>query len=135
MRHHSPTNRAHFDEAPLRARIADAVAAAVGSWTFVIVQTLVIGSWIAYNLVVHGNAFDPWPFIALNLLLSMEAAYTGPILQLSSNRQTGHDRLHAETSYAQVGEVLALVKDLRREIAELRAGQRPADGSSSSPEA
>lgn len=74
-------------------RAADAVAALVGSWRFIIVQSLVLALWIIANL---GHArWDPYPFILLNLVLSFQAAYAAPIIMMSQNRQADIDRRRA----------------------------------------
>src|SRR5947208_16919530 len=68
-------------------RAADAFAAAVGSWPFLIVQTILLAAWIAVNLVAWAYQWDPYPFILLNLVLSFQAAYATPIIMMSQNRQ------------------------------------------------
>ncbi|MCO6010788.1 DUF1003 domain-containing protein [Actinoallomurus purpureus] len=115
-----PANVAHFDHAPLGARIADAVARRVGSWRFIGAQTAVVACWVAYN-AAGGHVFDPWPFIALNLALSMEAAYTGPILQLSQNRQTAHAEARADTDHEHGRETHAMLLALIRTIEEAKS--------------
>jgi uncharacterized membrane protein len=78
----------------LGERLADRFAAIVGSWRFIIIQSVMLLGWVVYN-VVDGNGFDPYPFILLNLMLSFQAAYTGPILLMSGNRQAQVDRRRA----------------------------------------
>ncbi|HRK65508.1 MAG TPA: DUF1003 domain-containing protein [Terricaulis sp.] len=73
------------------ARAADAVAASVGSWRFILVQSTLSGAWLLYN-ALSGKPFDPFPFILLNLLLSFQAAYTAPVIMMSQNRQADIDR-------------------------------------------
>lgn len=89
-------------------RVADAVARVVGGWPFIIIQTCVILVWMGVNgfLVYQAarnpayfKAWDPYPFILLNLVLSFQAAYTGPIVMMSQNRQAEKDRLMAEQDY------------------------------------
>jgi uncharacterized membrane protein len=79
-------------------RLADAVAATVGSWGFIGTQSALIVLWIGLNLAL-GRAWDPYPFILLNLVLSFQAAYTAPAIMMSQNRQAAVDRQHAETDY------------------------------------
>lgn len=79
-------------------RVADLVAAVAGSWTFIIAQTVVLALWIVVN-AYNGKAWDPYPFILLNLLLSFQAAYTAPIIMMSQNRQETRDRMRAENDY------------------------------------
>ncbi len=80
-------------------RIADAVAATVGSWRFIIVQSVLLTIWIVLNVTAWVRAWDPYPFILLNLVLSFQAAYTAPILMMSQNRQAEIDRRDAAHDY------------------------------------
>lgn len=81
------------------ARVADAVATIVGSWRFIIVQSLLLAVWLAANATFGNQAWDPYPFILLNLVLSFQAAYTAPIIMMSQNRQSEIDRLRAQNDY------------------------------------
>lgn len=83
----------------LGERLADTVAATVGSWRFIVVQSGLLGLWLAGNATFGGNAWDPYPFILLNLLLSFQAAYTAPIIMMSQNRQADVDRGRAIADY------------------------------------
>ncbi|MBX7136563.1 MAG: DUF1003 domain-containing protein [Oligoflexia bacterium] len=80
-------------------RVADGVAQVVGSWKFVLAQSSLIAGWFIYNSLPGVPHFDPFPFIFLNLALSMQAAYTGPMLQMSSNRQAAKDRVAASNDH------------------------------------
>jgi uncharacterized membrane protein len=84
---------------PLRDRLADAVAATVGSWRFILIQSGLLIAWITGNAVTGRGAWDPYPFILLNLMLSFQAAYTAPIIMMSQNRQASKDKLLAENDY------------------------------------
>ncbi|MBU6371316.1 MAG: DUF1003 domain-containing protein [Alphaproteobacteria bacterium] len=75
-------------------RAADAVAAVVGSWRFVLIQSSLLAAWLVWN-TIGGRPFDPFPFILLNLMLSFQAAYTAPIIMMSQNRQSDVDRKRA----------------------------------------
>lgn len=104
--HKHPVNRAHHDEPNFGERIADRLSSGMGSWTFLIVQTIFMVVWVLLNtyglLVAH---WDIYPFILLNLTLSLQATYAGPIVLLAGNRQAAKDRLtleHAATE-AEVG--------------------------------
>ena len=70
------------------------MARTIGSWRFIVCQSLVLASWIALNVVGPAHP-DPYPFILLNLMLSFQAAYTGPVLLMSANRQAEVDRRRA----------------------------------------
>jgi len=94
--HQHPVNVVHHDEATLGERIADRAAAGIGSWTFLIVQTFAVALWVTLNVIALVRKWDPFPFILLNLLFSVQAAYTGPVLLLAGNRQAQKDRLTLE---------------------------------------
>jgi uncharacterized membrane protein len=84
-------------------RMADAVASFGGSWTFIIIFMSVLLAWIVLNsfilIKLRSGAFDPYPYIFLNLVLSMLAAIQAPIIMMSQNRQAQKDRLSAEHDY------------------------------------
>lgn len=71
--------------------LADKIASGIGSWTFIIIQSIILTTWVVLN-ALHVASFDPYPFILLNLFLSFEAAYATPLLLMSSNRSTARDR-------------------------------------------
>jgi uncharacterized membrane protein len=71
--------------------LADKLAHGMGSWTFLILQTAILGIWIIANLI-SPFIFDPYPFVFLNLVLSFQAAYAAPIIMMSNNRQEDIDR-------------------------------------------
>jgi uncharacterized membrane protein len=80
-------------------RAADAVAATMGSWRFLIAQSVILGGWVLLNAVAWGKHWDPYPFILLNLMLSFQAAYAAPVLLMSANRQAAVDRAQAHNDY------------------------------------
>lgn len=80
-------------------RIADNVARVMGSWTFIIIQSILLLGWITLNVLAWIHHWDPYPFILLNLALSFQAAYSAPIIMMSQNRQAAKDRLSAEHDY------------------------------------
>ena len=80
-------------------RIADTVATTMGSWRFIIIQTVLLMMWIALNVTAYVQRWDPYPFILLNLALSFQAAYAAPFIMMSQNRQQDIDRKSAETDY------------------------------------
>jgi uncharacterized membrane protein len=83
----------------LGERVADMAAALIGSWRFIIVQTTILSIWIILNITAWINHWDPYPFILLNLALSFQAAYSGPVIMMSQNRQSDKDRLAAEIDH------------------------------------
>ena len=86
-------------ELTIGQRIADAVAATMGSWTFIIIQSVMLLIWIALNITAYVQQWDPYPFILLNLALSFQAAYAAPFIMMSQNRQQDIDRKSAENDY------------------------------------
>jgi len=111
-RHDHPRVRNVNKEAKLSMtfgqRVADRVATSVGSWPFIIIQSVMLCIWMGLNVYLaimeHAHpgflrAWDPYPFILLNLVLSFQAAYTGPVVMMSQNRASEKDRLMAESDY------------------------------------
>lgn len=95
LRH--PVNRVMIEEAPLGVRIADRVTGFLGSWRFIILQTVLVLAWIGTNIYQLLNVhFDPYPFILLNLAFSTQAAYAAPLILLAGNRAAIRDRLTLE---------------------------------------
>jgi uncharacterized membrane protein len=79
--------------------VADSVAARMGSWPFILIQTALVLVWIVVNVWLLTYPFDPLPFIFLNLCFSIEAAYAAPIIMMSQNRQAAKDRIIAQQDY------------------------------------
>lgn len=94
-------DRAPSDTGPstLGERTADRIAAVVGSWRFIIIQTGLLIVWLIVNSLGWFKAWDPYPFILLNLMLSFQAAYTAPVILMSQNRQAAIDRLTQRYDY------------------------------------
>ena len=90
-----PVNKVMYDEAPFGARIADAVTSFMGSWRFIILQTVIVIVWISGNIYLLFH-YDPYPFILLNLAFSTQAAYAAPLILLAGNRSAQRDRLTLE---------------------------------------
>ena len=86
-------------QATFGERIADVVAGLGGSWTFIITFAVAISVYTLINVVLRGKAWDPYPFILLNLFLSMLAAIQAPVIMMSQNRQDTKDRLRGELDY------------------------------------
>jgi uncharacterized membrane protein len=92
-------NEAFEKQLTLGQRTSDRVANIVGSWPFIIVQSILLTVWIILNVAAVIHHWDPYPFILMNLVLSMQAAYTAPIIMMSQNRQAERDRLEAHNDY------------------------------------
>ena len=80
-------------------RVADAVAKGMGSWTFIIGQSIFVIIWMALNVVGFIRHWDVYPFILLNLIFSTQAAYAAPIIMMAQNRQGERDRMQAQEDY------------------------------------
>lgn len=89
----------HKEKLTFGQKLADSVADGMGSWKFIIIQTIIVIGWMVLNLVGYCYQWDPYPFILLNLLFSTQAAYAAPIIMMSQNRQSQRDREHAEADY------------------------------------
>ena len=80
-------------------KLADKVASGMGSWTFIITQTIFVIIWMVLNFIGFMYHWDAYPFILLNLLFSTQAAYAAPIIMMSQNRQSERDRVQAQKDY------------------------------------
>jgi len=103
FKHHHPpiknVNEAFEKQLTLGQRASDRIANIVGSWPFIIVQSILLTMWVVLNVAAVIRHWDPYPFILMNLFLSMQAAYTAPIIMMSQNRQAERDRLEAHNDY------------------------------------
>ena len=104
----------------LGQRIADDVAATMGSWTFIIIQSAILLIWIVLNITAYVQNWDPYPFILLNLALSFQAAYAAPFIMMSQNRQQDIDRKAAEHDYQINIKAELEIELLHQKIDELR---------------
>jgi uncharacterized membrane protein len=124
MQTFSNTHKSNF-----REKLSDKVAATVGSWRFIVTQSVIICLWILFNVNIPesgfkiGNsilrAWDPYPFIFLNLTLSFQAAYTAPIIMMSQNRQSQIDRQNAEEDYRVNREAKINVEIVKAELQKI----------------
>lgn len=89
----------HSESLGFGSRLADAVAQGMGSWKFIIIQTLFVILWMGLNLLGYVYHWDAYPFILLNLVFSTQAAYAAPIIMMSQNRQSERDRIQAKADY------------------------------------
>lgn len=108
------------------SRMADNIARFAGSWTFIILFVSCLVAWIILNSVLllsGGRAFDAYPFILLNLLLSCVAAIQAPVIMMSQNRQEEKDRLRAQNDYKVNLKSEIIIEDLHEKIDTLLANQ------------
>jgi len=89
----------HVDQRTFGQRVADSTARVIGSWPFIIGQTIAVIAWVILNVTAVIRRWDPYPFILLNLMFSVQAAYAGPILMMSQNRQAERDRYQAQADF------------------------------------
>jgi uncharacterized membrane protein len=128
LRKRQPARSAKLPRSSQGERIADVVAATVGSWRFIIIQSCLLAIWICLNVTAWIQHWDPYPFILLNLALSFQAAYATPFILMSQNRQSVIDRekaqqdldcdVKAEMEIELLHEKLDSLRE--REIAELK---------------
>jgi uncharacterized membrane protein len=108
----------HIENRTLGERLADNVAAFVGSWRFIFIQSMLMLLWVVGNIYMIFH-FDPYPFIFLNLFMSAEAAFSTPIIMMSQNRQSDRDRHQAEADYQTNLEAEKRIEDLQKSIANI----------------
>jgi uncharacterized membrane protein len=99
MINHKTWHQKNAESLNFGQRLADSVARQMGSWKFIIIQTIVVAVWMILNLIAFIFHWDPYPFILLNLLFSTQAAYAAPIIMMAQNRQNERDRTQAEADY------------------------------------
>ena len=104
----------------LGQKIADQVAATMGSWNFIIVQSALLTVWIILNVTAFIQKWDPYPFILLNLALSFQAAYAAPFIMMAQNRQQDIDRKEAEHDYQVNIKAELEIELLHQKLDELR---------------
>lgn len=119
----SDTNEAFAGKLSFGDRLADRVASFGGSWTFISAFGVFLAAWAGLNLVLGRGAFDPYPFIFLNLMLSMLAAVQAPIIMMSQNRQSAKDRLDAANDYQVNLKAEIEIMALHEKLDELRDRQ------------
>ena len=120
------TNKEFDETLTFGQRLADQVASFGGSWTFIMIFASILLSWIILNSLVlarMNSAFDPYPYILLNLFLSMLASIQAPIIMMSQKRQAAKDRLDAAHDYEVNMKAELEIADLHRKVDELREKQ------------
>ncbi|MBI3751565.1 MAG: DUF1003 domain-containing protein [Chloroflexi bacterium] len=115
-----PVNIALHVNAPLGVRIANAVTGFMGSWPFIILQTVIVGIWVIGNVYLLFH-FDPYPFIFLNLAFSTQAAYAAPLILLASNQSAARDRATLEHAAAEAEDADAKESDILARLARIEA--------------
>jgi uncharacterized membrane protein len=98
---------------------ADRFTSAIGSWWFLLAQSVLIVIWVTLNVVAWAQRFDPYPFILLNLVFSVWSAYAAPIIMMSQNRQDQRDRARAERDLATNVEAHREIEEIQSALARL----------------
>jgi uncharacterized membrane protein len=120
-REHRLETEAAREALTLGQRVADTVAATMGSWRFIIIQSVILAIWITLNAVgLIVSPWDPYPFILLNLALSFQAAYAAPIIMMSQNRQEARDRMRAELDLETDIKAETLIEEVHLHMLDLR---------------
>ena len=101
-------------------RFAETTARLMGTGRFLAIQTVLVLVWVALNITSARLRWDPYPFILLNLMFSVQAAYAAPLILLAQNRQAERDRVQAEEDRARAAQTRADTEYLTRELAALR---------------
>lgn len=109
----------HVKSSTVGQRLADAVANGMGSWRFIIIQTIIVIVWMTLNLVGFKYHWDVYPFILLNLLFSTQAAYAAPIIMMSQNRQNERDRLQAHADYQTNLDAKVEIENLQEQLSNI----------------
>lgn len=100
-------------------KLADKITSGMGSWKFLIWQTIVVTGWMILNVVACIKHWDPYPFILLNLLFSTQAAYAAPLIMMSQNRQTARDRMQAVEDYHCNVEAKKEIEALQQQLSKI----------------
>ena len=109
-------NEKHLEGSTLGQRVADKTSSTLGSWPFIIGQTMFVVAWITLNIVGWRQHWDPYPFILLNLLFSTQAAYAAPVIMMSQNRQSERDRVQATSDFNTNRKAECEIEDMQKDL-------------------
>jgi uncharacterized membrane protein len=112
-------HKEHRETLTFGDRMADVVARHMGSWGFIILQTIFVVTWMSLNIIGLLQRWDPYPFILLNLLFSTQAAYAAPIIMMAQNRDMERDRIHAEQDYETNRQAKEEIEDLQTRLSRI----------------
>jgi uncharacterized membrane protein len=119
MSNHKTWHEKHTTSLNFAQRLADKVANGMGSWSFIITQSIIVAIWMILNIIGFVQHWDPYPFILLNLLFSTQAAYAAPIIMMSQNRQNERDRLQAMDDYKTNIDAKKEIEELQRRLNDI----------------
>lgn len=111
----------HHEDLTAGQRLADATARTLGSWPFIIGQTVLVAIWIVLNVAAWRLRWDPYPFILLNLMFSIQAAYAGPVIMMSQNRASERDRYQAQADFDTNVKAECEIEDIQAHLAAIEA--------------
>lgn len=100
-------------------RLADKLTNILGSWKFIVIQTMFILAWASINLLGYFSHWDSYPFILLNLLFSVQSAYAAPIIMMAQNRQSARDRVQAYDDYRTNLEAKREIEELQIKLSQI----------------
>lgn len=107
----------HRESRKFGQRLADSVANGMGSWKFIIWQTVIVAAWMVLNVIlIATHRWDPYPYILLNLVFSTQAAYAAPIIMMAQNRQSDRDRAQADADYKTNCEAKNEIEELQKRL-------------------
>ena len=116
MQQHKNWHTAYRDSLGFGQRLSDSVANGMGSWRFIIWQTIIVALWMIANVIAWRFHWDVYPFILLNLVFSTQAAYAAPIIMMAQNRQNERDRAHAEADFKTNVEAKKEIEELMQKL-------------------
>ncbi len=116
---HKNWHQNHKENMGFGDKIADKVAKGMGSWSFIIWQTIIVIIWMALNVVGFVQHWDVYPFILLNLIFSTQAAYAAPIIMMSQNRQNARDREQAQNDYETNITAKKEIEELQKQLTKI----------------
>jgi uncharacterized membrane protein len=106
----------HKESLTFGQRLSDGVANGMGSWRFIIWQTIIVIVWMTLNVIAFKYKWDLYPFILLNLVFSTQAAYAAPIIMMAQNRQNERDRAHADADFRTNVEAKKEIEELLQKL-------------------
>ncbi|HEX3384631.1 MAG TPA: DUF1003 domain-containing protein [Mucilaginibacter sp.] len=110
-------HQVHKDSMTFGQKLADSVATGMGSWRFIIWQTVVVAIWMTLNVIlIKNHQWDSYPFILLNLVFSTQAAYAAPIIMMAQNRAGDRDRAQADADYTTNKEAKIEIEELQKRL-------------------
>jgi len=113
----------HKESSTFGQRLADTVANGMGSWRFIIWQSIFVVLWMTLNVIGIVKRWDAYPFILLNLVFSTQAAYAAPIIMMAQNRQSDRDRIQADADYETNCKAKEEIEQLQKMLTAIEIGK------------